>query len=323
MSKIVVSKATTLTIIIPALSSHAKRERIDRILRDFPSLPSRSQIQRWFDEGRILLEGKTALKPSSKVREGDKIIVIVPQERKLNLEARPMPLEIFHEDEDLLVIYKPKGISMHPGAAGKDETTLVHGLLHHSDKLSKRGGDFRPGIVHRLDKETEGIVVIAKNNRAHDHLALQFKNRTMERAYWALCYGRVPRTLTIDQPIGRHPKDRKKMAIVMRGKPSHTEVELIQYFDAGYSWVRCRLKTGRTHQIRVHLTSKGFPLLGDRVYGRPRKISYSAGQRRALDELQGQALVAYQLGFAHPRTEKWMHFEVKAPEWLRQMTQMN
>jgi len=208
---------------------------------------------------------------------------------------------------------------MHPGAGNSEQTTLVHGLLAHSSSLSSPDSPyFRPGIVHRLDKDTEGIVVIAKNNEVHEFLSKQFSNRTIDRAYWALSYGKVPQYLEIDAPIGRHPKERKKMAVVRNGKPSQTLVRLLQYFEEGYSWLECKLLSGRTHQIRVHLSYKGHAILGDPVYASRRKLSSLANKKReAFESLRGQALVAFRLGFIHPRNQKKMLFEIETPEWMR------
>lgn len=274
----------------------------------------------WFEEGRVR-RGLEALQAKSKIFEGDEIEVLVPEPKRMDLEARPLDLKIFFEDDDLIVLYKPKGLSMHPGAGKSNQTTLVHGLLSHSDHLSNTGGEFRPGIVHRLDKDTEGIVVVAKNNEVHEHLSKQFSSRTIERSYWALCWGKFPPLKLIDAPIGRNPRDRKKMAVASSGKQSKTEVRLVEYFPEGYSWIECKLHTGRTHQIRVHLTAEKFSLLGDQDYGKPRRIILSPKKQLAFDQLKGQALVAFRLGFTHPKTGEKLKFEVGKPEWLEVLTQ--
>lgn len=310
-----VSKAQTLIFIIRSSDLSEKSERIDRVLSRLEGLPSRSQLKAWF-EGGCIQRGSEVLSAASRVSEGDRIEVRPPASKPSVLEARKLGLKIYHEDEDLIVLYKPRGLSMHPGAAGLDETTLVHGLLAHADELSDGGEEFRPGIVHRLDKDTEGIVVVAKNNETHEALSLQFAERSIDRAYWALVWGKFPRELLIDAPIGRSPRDRKKMAVVSRGKSAQTHVKLLKYFDEGYSWVECKLHTGRTHQIRVHLSHKKFPVLRDPVYSKPRKTLFAGEKLRVYDELKGQALMAYRLGFIHPRTNEKMFFEAEQPEWL-------
>lgn len=272
-------------------------------------------MKAWFDEGRIKRGGEVIL-PKTKLYEGDKISVYFPEPRLLKLDARRLPLRVLYDDDFLLVVYKPRGISMHPGASRRDETTMAHALLALSNDLSERGGEFRPGIVHRLDKDTEGIVVVAKNDRVHDSLSKQFADRTISRRYWALVWGKFPRDMTIEAPIGRHPRDRKKMAVVSRGKAAKTTVKLLKAFREGFSWIECKLHSGRTHQIRVHLSHKGFPLLGDPVYGRTHKFKDFPRLQNVLDRLKGQALCAFELGFVHPETKENLHFEVEQPAWL-------
>ena len=312
-------KAKVLTYIIEASHLPGKGERADKVLSRFEGLPSRSQLKAWFDEGRVR-RGFEALQPNSTLHLGDKIEIKILPPKKMELEPRKMKLKIFYEDDDLLVLYKPKGLSMHPGAGKKDETTLVHGLLAISEKLSSVGDEFRPGIVHRLDKDTEGVVVVAKNNEIHEALSRQFSSRSIDRAYWALCWGKFPLEMTIEGPIGRNPRDRKKMAVTSSGKPAKTDVKLIRYFPEGYSWVECKLHTGRTHQIRVHLTHKKFGLLGDHDYAKKRKIDWSLEKEKAYEKLEGQALVAFRLGFTHPKTSERLQFEVDKPEWLQILT---
>lgn len=276
-------------------------------------------MKRWFDEGFIRRRDKP-LKAKDRLVEGDEIIIIVPQPRELNLEPRPLNLKFFYEDESLAVLYKPRGITMHPGAGTRDETTLVHALIAHSSKLSSKSGVVRPGIVHRLDKQTEGIIVIAKNDSIHDHLSSQFSSRTIDRNYWALVFGKPPTSMSINKPIGRHPVDRKKMAVVKNGKPSVTHVRRLAYFQEGYSWIDCKLETGRTHQIRVHLASEKFPLLNDNVYSKAKRLELPLLKQQTLESLDGQALVAYRLGFDHPITGKRICFEIDKPKWLSVMT---
>lgn len=316
MSK-VVSKTSPLLISITPEMLGAKAERADRVIAALEGMPSRSQLKDWFLEGRIK-RGLELLEPKTKIAAGDKISILVAEPKLSKLTPKKIPLEILFEDNSLIVLYKPKGLKMHPGAGKKDEATLAHGLVARSKELSDRSGEFRPGIVHRLDKDTEGIVVVAKNNEIHEALSSQFSDRSIRRAYWALCYGQFPKEMTIEGAIGRHPKQRQKMAVTAKGKPARTDVKLVRYFEAGYSWVECKLRTGRTHQIRVHLSHKGFPLLGDLVYGRTRKIK---GFEKALEKLKGQALVAYELGFTHPVTGEKLNFKAKAPQWLKDFTE--
>jgi 23S rRNA pseudouridine1911/1915/1917 synthase len=201
------SKINTLTFIIDGSLAPGKGERADKVLSQLKGLPSRSQTKVWFKEGRIR-RGLEMLEPKTLLREGDRVEILPPEPRQLELEPRKLELKIFFEDDELIVLYKPKGLTMHPGAGTRDKTTLVHGLLAHSKNLSDTGGEFRPGIVHRLDKETEGIVVVAKNNEVHQKLSEQFSSRKIDRAYWALCWGKFPAHKIIEAPIGRNPRDR-------------------------------------------------------------------------------------------------------------------
>ncbi len=314
------SKATPLSFIVNGLSFSVKRERIDKVLTRLEGLPSRSQVKEWFDQGRVSKGGKP-LSPSDKVENGDVILIDIPPPRSLSLKPVEMTFKIFFEDEDLIVLYKPRGLSVHPGAGRSDEPTLVHGLLGSAQSLSSVGGLIRPGIVHRLDKNTEGILVCAKNDFIHSELSRQFADRDVERAYWALVYGRFPSAMTVDEPIGRHRINRKKMAVSANGRPSITHAKLLKYFDEGYSWIQCILGTGRTHQIRVHLSHRGFPVLGDPEYSRPRKFCWSDEKQAALNELKGQALIAFRLGFVHPRTGHRIFFESEKPQWLKTLIQ--
>jgi 23S rRNA pseudouridine1911/1915/1917 synthase len=314
-------KIRLLTYIVRDLSDNKKGNRVDHFLALQEGLPSRSQLKSWFEGGAISRGGKV-LAAKDRIFAGDQIDVAVPEPKALRIEARDIPLKIVFEDEDLLVIEKQRGLSMHPGASHDDQNTLVHALMHHSESLSDKGGMFRPGIVHRLDKDTEGLVVVAKNNSAHENLSVQFANRSIDRAYWAVCYGKAPENFEIEAPIGRHPRDRKKMAVVQKGRTARTLVQRLGYFSETYSWIRCKLFTGRTHQIRVHLSHKGFPILNDPVYGRSgRAKDLPPSAAMVLENLKGQCLVAYELGFEHPRTHERMHFELEKPEWLKILTE--
>ncbi|PIR22403.1 MAG: RNA pseudouridine synthase [Deltaproteobacteria bacterium CG11_big_fil_rev_8_21_14_0_20_45_16] len=317
-------KMNLLSIIIGPTGAKRKGIRVDRALAGFEQLPSRSQIKEWFSNG-LIRRGTQILEASDLVYEDDKILIDVPPAPQSNLEARPHPLQIFYEDENLIVLYKERGMSMHPGAQASDETTLVHALLGHPTQLSSSGGYFRPGIVHRLDKDTEGIVVVAKDNKTHEALSQQFAKRTIQRRYWALCYGEVPAQIQIVAPIGRHPVLRKKMAVVARGRESETLVERIDSFPEGYSWVRCKLKSGRTHQIRVHMQHKGYPVLNDPVYSNRslKSLNLSEAKSAAMASLRGQTLMAYELGFHHPTRNENLLFQAEMPEWLKIMTTKN
>lgn len=211
---------------------------------------------------------------------------------------------------------------MHPGAGTRNQTTLAHALVAHSKSWSARSGEFRPGIVHRLDKDTEGIVVIAKNDSVHDDLQKQFAERSIDRNYWALVMGKPPLQFDVDAPIGRHPKNRKKMGVISTGKPARTSFRRLKYFEEGYAWVECKLHSGRTHQIRVHLSSKGYPILRDPVYGKGKLQTLSYEKEKIFDSLHGQALIAFRLGFVHPRTKARMLFESEPPSWLKVLAEL-
>ncbi len=310
-------KTRLLTIIVREIPNKKKGIRADAILAGLEGLPSRSQLKHWFEEGRIRRNGKI-LSASDSLELGDKIEIDPPLPKPLKLEPRKIPIHILYEDEFLIVLFKPRDLSMHPGASRDDQNTLVHALLYHSKSLSDSGGEFRPGIVHRLDKDTEGLVVIAKDNKTHEALSKQFSDRSIDRAYWALCFGKPPTKFEVDKPIGRHPKDRKKMAVHEKGRSAKTSFECLKSFNAGYSWLRCKLHTGRTHQIRVHLAYKGPPVLNDPVYARSNaKLKLSDEQAECLKNLKGQCLIAYQLGFIHPATGEKMFFEAEMPDWLK------
>lgn len=320
-------KATLLSIIVEDFSENTKSLRVDHYLAQRADFPSRSQIKQWLEKGLVCRNGQ-ALSASDQVRPGDKLEIQKPEQQEIRLEPREIPLSIFHEDEDLVVVYKPRGLSMHPGASHSDEDTLVHALLYHFQTLSNFGGMFRPGIVHRLDKDTEGLVVVAKNNETHEDLSKQFSERSVKRRYWALAWGKLPQELEIDAPIARHRIDRKKMGIDPKGRASQSLFRLKEYFPKeNFSWIECQLKTGRTHQIRVHAEHKKFPLLADDVYGLKKAAvekhlqNFSEKKREAYRNLKGQALVAFELGFVHPQSQKSLCFEAEKPQWLKSLTE--
>jgi len=275
-------------------------QRLDRALSGLACVP-RAQARRWIDEGRVRLGGQ-AVRASRAVVEGDEIEAVPPEAVVAEALPEAIPLVVLHEDADLIVVDKPPGLVVHP-APGHPSGTLVNALLHHCRDLSGIGGVLRPGIVHRLDRGTSGVMVAAKNDAAHASLARQFHDHTIERVYRALVVG-LPGSDEgrIDRPIGRHPRDRKKMSVRTRsGRPARTRWRVARRFPAsGLSWLELRPETGRTHQLRVHLSSAGLPLVGDPTYGR---------SRRRAPRLDRPALHAGVLGFEHPRSGEPLRFE--------------
>ena len=277
-------------------------ERLDRFLaRKQPDL-SRSYIQRLIEASLVTVDGAVR-KANYKLRGGEKIICTVPPAEEIAIRAEEIPLDILYEDEDMIVVNKARGMVVHP-AAGVTTGTLVNALLWHCQDLSGINGALRPGIVHRLDKDTSGVMVAAKNDMAHHFLARQIRDKEARREYRAIVYGNiVPRAGVITGDIGRHPTDRKKMAIVREnGKPATTHFEVLERFGE-YTYVVCRLETGRTHQIRVHMTSIGHPLVGDTKYT-AKKNPFA---------IAGQALHSLTLRLAHPRTGEEMAFTAPLP----------
>lgn len=284
------------------VSSEQNEVRIDKVLTEIIEEASRSQIQTWIKEGHVLVNEST-VKSNYKCEEGDTITWQAPEPETIDLVAEDIPLDIIYEDKDLIVVNKPRGMVVHP-SAGHRGGTLVNALLHYCDDLSGINDVIRPGIVHRIDRDTSGLLMVAKNDQAHRALAEQLEAKTVKRSYEAIVHGAVPHEYgTIDAPLGRDPKDRQKIAVVSGGKAAITHFEVIERIGDKFTHVKCVLETGRTHQIRVHMKYIGFPLVGDPKYG-PRKII----------AMGGQALHAKELGFEHPRTKEWMHFEVEAPK---------
>jgi 23S rRNA pseudouridine1911/1915/1917 synthase len=282
-----------------------KGQRLDLFLSEAGVWPSRSFAQKIIDAGGVCCRGKQ-LKASYRLEPGDEVEVSWEEPRPLTLEPEAIPLEIMYEDQDLVVVNKPRGMVVHP-AAGNYHGTMVNALLEHCRDLSGIGGVIRPGIVHRLDKDTSGVLVVAKNDLAHLDLAGQIKLRKMKRVYRVLVHGSPPETGRVEAPIGRHPTDRKKMAVVPRGKPAVTHFEVLEYLGS-YSFLEVRLETGRTHQIRVHLSYLKYPVVGDQVYGRKTEAA----------PINGQALHAAVLGFVHPRTKEYMEFSTEIPDVMRE-----
>lgn len=289
------------------ITARESGERIDALLSRAQEALTRSAAQRLIEEGRVRLNG-SPVKKNHRVLAGESFDVSLPELREVPLEAEDIPLDVVYEDEDVIVVNKPRGMVVHP-APGHAEGTLVNALMHRcGDSLSGIGGERRPGIVHRIDKDTSGLIIAAKNDFAHLSLSRQLSEHSMYRVYEAVVAGRLREDEgTIDAPIGRHPVERKKMAVTeknSRAAVTHYEV-IARYKD--YSHVRCRLETGRTHQIRVHMAHIGHPLLGDAVYGRPKK-----GEKG----LQAQCLHAKELKFTHPRTGEAVHLRTELPEYF-------
>ena len=277
--------------------------RIDAYLRAQTEF-SRSRISALMLEGAVSVDGEVQAKPSFKVTAGQHIALAVPQTRPVDIIPQDIPLDILYQDADVVIVNKPCGMVVHP-AAGNEDGTLVNALLYHVQDLSGIGGEMRPGIVHRLDKDTSGLILIAKNDRAHAALSEQFKARTMEKHYRAVAFGNYPEDSgLIDAPIARHPVDRKKMAIVPEGKPSQTEWKVMERLK-GATYLDVHLLTGRTHQIRVHMHSIGHPLLGDKIY---------APNIRMSVHIPRLMLHAYSLAFTHPTTGKRMKLCAPLPE---------
>jgi 23S rRNA pseudouridine1911/1915/1917 synthase len=282
--------------------------RIDKYLSNMIEGKSRSFIQGLIDSGSVLVNGKY-VKSNYKLREKDEITVIMPEPIELDVVPEDIDLNIVYEDEDVIVLNKAQGIVVHP-APGNYSGTLVNGLLFHCKDLSGINGVIRPGIVHRIDKDTSGILVIAKNDESHNKLAKQFKDHTIKREYYALVEGKFSKLEgTVDKPIGRNKKDRLKMAIVEDGKRAVTHYNVLEQYNNGTSLVKCTLETGRTHQIRVHMASIGHPLVGDPLYG----------NKKQKFKLEGQVLHAKTLGFIHPRTNEYMEFNSDLPKYYLEL----
>lgn len=279
-------------------------ERIDKFITLQNEDWSRSQVQAWVKEGRVTVNGEP-IKNNYKLQADDEVTLRVPPPKEMAINAEEMSLDIVYEDSDVVVVNKPRGLVVHP-APGHYSGTLVNGLLAHCKDLSGINGVLRPGIVHRIDKDTSGLLMVAKNDKAHMGLAEQLKAHTVNRKYVAIVHGVIPHEMgTIDAPIGRDPKNRQQMAVVFENsKPAVTHFIVLERFKE-YTLVELKLETGRTHQIRVHMKYIGYPLAGDPKYG----------PKNTLD-LDGQALHATTLGFIHPRTGEQLEFEAPMPQEL-------
>lgn len=287
------------------------KERIDAFVSRECDI-SRAMAQKLIESGCVLING-TKCQKNARLAQGDNVSVEIPKAAPLDVVAQNIALDIVYEDRDVIVVNKPKGMVVHP-AAGNPDGTMVNALLYHAgESLSGIGGVMRPGIVHRIDKDTSGLVVIAKNDMAHMALSEQLKDHSLYRVYNAVIIGNLKEDKgTIDAPIGRSLRDRKKMAVVAGGRDAVTHYEVLRRYE-GFCLVKCILKTGRTHQIRVHMAHVGHPLLGDEVYGNGKnKFEY---QNRSI--LGGQCLHAAEIGFIHPRSGEKMNFRTELPEYFK------
>ena len=277
--------------------------RLDAFVASRANGLTRSQAARYIEEGRVSVDGKPAAK-SCRITGGEAVTVDVPEVRDTALTAQDIPLDVVYEDADVIVVNKPAGLVVHP-APGHPDGTLVNALLHHcGSSLSGIGGEKRPGIVHRIDRDTSGLIIAAKNDAAHQCLAAQLQDHTLARVYRCIVVGNLREDAgTVDAPIGRHPVDRKKMAVVANGRPAVTHWRVLERLR-GCTYVECRLETGRTHQIRVHMAHLGHPILGDTVYG----------AKKPVPGLQGQCLHAVGLRFRHPRTGELVELSCGLPE---------
>ncbi|HIE8451381.1 TPA: RluA family pseudouridine synthase [Bacillus cereus] len=283
------------------VAEEQKNERIDKFVAGINNEWSRTQVQQWIKDDVVTVNGK-AVKGNYKVRENDEITVTIPEPEELDIQPEDMNLEIYYEDADVLVVNKPRGMVVHP-APGHTSGTLVNGLMHHCTDLSGINGVMRPGIVHRIDKDTSGLLMVAKNDMAHESLVNQLVAKTVTRRYKAIVHGVIPHDKgTIDAPIARDKKERQSMTVDENGKHAVTHFQVLERFK-DFTLVECRLETGRTHQIRVHMKYIGYPLAGDPKYG----------PKKTLD-MNGQALHAGILGFDHPRTGEYIQFEAPIPE---------
>ncbi|MCS0652230.1 RluA family pseudouridine synthase [Cytobacillus firmus] len=283
-------------------------ERIDKVLSTLNADWSRTQVQQWIKDANVLVNGQKP-KTNYKCSANDKIEISIPEPEELDVVPEEMDLDIYYEDQDVLVVNKPKGMVVHP-AAGHGTGTLVNGLMAHCKDLSGINGVMRPGIVHRIDKDTSGLLMVAKNDMAHESLVNQLMNKTVTRKYRAIVHGVIPHDYgTIDAPIARDPKDRQSMSVVDNGKHAVTHFQVIERFR-DFTLVECQLETGRTHQIRVHMKYIGYPLAGDPKYG----------PRKTLD-IGGQALHAGVLGFEHPRSGEYLEFEAPAPAYFKELVE--
>lgn len=286
--------------------------RLDKFLSQYLEGYSRSFLQKLIKEDKVTVNNG-ACKASYRLTPGEHLQIHIPEPEQISIEPEDIPLDILYEDGDIIVVNKPKRMVVHP-APGHYSGTLVNALMYHCrDSLSGINGVMRPGIVHRIDQDTTGVLVVCKNDTAHQSLAEQLKEHSITREYHAIVHGHLKASEgTVEGSIGRHPVDRKKMAMNVRnGKPAVTHYQVIDELNHQYTYISCRLETGRTHQIRVHMASLGHPILGDNLYG-PSKCPF---------KLQGQTLHAKILGFVHPTTGEYMEFEAPLPDYFEKLLQ--
>ena len=298
--------------IVMEITPEMEGERIDKCISNYLESLSRSYIQKIIKDGKAYVND-AVVKANYKVKVDDKVQFEIPDCEEPDIPPQDIPLDILYEDKDILIVNKPKDMVVHP-APGHYEGTLVNAIMFHcKDELSGINGVLRPGIVHRIDKDTTGSIIICKNDEAHRKIAQQLKQNSITRKYRAIVYGRIMEEEgTVNAPIGRHPTDRKKMAINEKnGKPAVTHYKVLERFDK-YTYIECQLETGRTHQIRVHMTSIGHPLLGDEVYG----------NTKCPFKLEGQTLHAMTIGFIHPTTGEYVEYEAPLPEYFEHLLQI-
>ena len=288
------------------VSQEEKGKRLDTYIPSVDTDITRTSAQRLIEDGNILVNGKNA-KVSYKIQENDKISVEIPEPKQIELKAQDIPIEIIYEDSDIIVVNKPKGMVVHP-ANGNPDGTLVNAIMAIcKDSLSGIGGEIRPGIVHRIDKDTSGLLIVAKNDNAHVKMSEQIKSHEVKKTYIALVRGVFKENeATIDMPIGRSTSDRKKMAVNKNGKDAITHIKVLKRFDK-YTLLQVNIETGRTHQIRVHLSHIGYPIVGD--------YTYSNGKNEF--DVIGQCLHAQKLEFKHPITQKYMCLEAELPQYFK------
>ena len=298
--------------IVMEITPEMEGERIDKCISNYLESLSRSYIQKIIKDGKAYVND-AVVKANYKVKVDDKVQFEIPDCEEPDIPPQDIPLDILYEDKDILIVNKPKDMVVHP-APGHYEGTLVNAIMFHcKDELSGINGVLRPGIVHRIDKDTTGSIIICKNDEAHRKIAQQLKEHSITRKYRAIVYGRIMEEEgTVNAPIGRHPTDRKKMAINEKnGKPAVTHYKVLERFDK-YTYIECQLETGRTHQIRVHMTSIGHPLLGDEVYG----------NAKCPFKPEGQTLHAMTIGFIHPTTGEYVEYEAPLPEYFEHLLQI-
>ena len=297
------------------VTSELSGRRLDQAMAELFGDYSRSRLQKWIKAGRVTLNHKQ-LRARDKVAAGDTIRLRIEDEQLVEAVSQPIDLDIRYEDEHLLIINKPAGLVVHP-AAGNPDGTMLNGLLHHDPSLQELP---RAGIVHRLDKETSGLLVVARTLKAHKRLVELLQAREIHREYRTIVNGVMISGGTIDEPIGRHPVQRKRMAVVHTGKPARTDYRVLQRFRA-HSLLQVKLHSGRTHQIRVHMAHINYPVVGDPVYGGRLKIPAGASEelKSTLRSFRRQALHAFKLGFAHPETGEWMEWECAIPDDMQQL----